>query len=1033
MSRIDVTSPSRCPTATAIGLLAGLAAGACATGAGAQYFGGNKVRYENPEFRVLASEHFDVYTYPEADAGAAEAAVLMERWYRRLEDALDHELKGRQPLILYAGHPQFRQTNATPGEIGEGTGGFTELFKRRIVLPLAGTGADSDHVLGHELVHAYQFDVARKLAEDPSGKVKRASALSLPLWFIEGMAEYLSLGSDDTHTAMWMRDAIWHKDLPTLERLNSPKYFPYRYGHAFWAYVAGRFGDAAVPRLLRTACATGDVLSAVRKELKIDAKQLSKDWHEALTQEFGPAVASAHDAKDYGRVLIRAKRGKGSINLSPVLSPDGKKLLFFSERSLFSIELYVADVETGEVLRSITRSVTDPHIDSLQFLQSSGTWSPDSKRVAIGGVGAGRPILTIVDAESGDTIEEHRFDKFAEVLHPAWSPDGKSIAFAGNVGGVLNLQLFDLESKTLRALTTGPAAAMQPAWSPDGRQLAFVTDRFTSDFKQLGYGDFRIARLDLASGAVTPVPGLEDGTNSNPQWSPDGNSVYFLSGARGGKDLYRADLATGAIEVLTELITGITGIAKLSPALSIASQGPLRVAGSVYSKGMYAIYLFDKLQPRPVTAKPDPSAPRPGQLPPRQRVEPRIDRLLAERVPAVEDVKVEAREVKRGLSVDYATQVSAGVGTSTTAGSVYGGGLALYWSDMLGDHNLLTAFQAEGTSETITRNLSALLAYENREHRLRWGGALGQVPSVSVAYGSEANCQFEPGFPCDYLIRQWTINRELAGRLAYPLTRSDRVEASLGYRHISYYQDALVNVYDPGSGLVIGTGTVELSAPDSIEIYPIGLAYVHDTSVFGGTAPVLGNRYRLELGGTVGSLDFYSPLIDYRQYYRPFEYLSLGGRFMHYGRYGRDAEDQRLGQVYIGNWTLVRGYNYSSFGLDECDDPTGQTCPVFDQLFGSRMALASAEARVPVFGALGLVRTPAVPPIDIAAFYDAGVAWTRDIEPSFLGGDRDLVRSYGASIRLNFFGALVLQWSYVNPLDRPNQDWYWEFIIAPGF
>src|SRR5690349_1538933 len=212
--------------------ITGLAAGLLAGAAQAQYFGGNKVRYEDPEFHILASEHFDIYTYPEEDAGAADVAVLMERWNRRLGDVLNHELKGRQPLILYAGHPHFRQTNATPEEVSEGTGGFTEMFKRRIVLPFAGAGHETDHVLGHELVHAFQFDIARKMQEDPTGKTSRANAQRLPLWLIEGMAEYLSIGSADPLTAMWLRDAVLRDDLPSIADLNSPKYFPYRYGHA---------------------------------------------------------------------------------------------------------------------------------------------------------------------------------------------------------------------------------------------------------------------------------------------------------------------------------------------------------------------------------------------------------------------------------------------------------------------------------------------------------------------------------------------------------------------------------------------------------------------------------------------------------------------------------------------------------------------------------------------------------------------------------------------------------------------------------
>jgi hypothetical protein len=115
----------------------------------AQYFGRNKVQYEKFDFNVLSTEHFDVYFYPEEEAAVRLASRMAERWYRRLSRVFRHELTGRQPLILYAAHPHFQQTTALPGEIGEGTGGVTEMFKRRIVLPFAGGLAETDHILGH--------------------------------------------------------------------------------------------------------------------------------------------------------------------------------------------------------------------------------------------------------------------------------------------------------------------------------------------------------------------------------------------------------------------------------------------------------------------------------------------------------------------------------------------------------------------------------------------------------------------------------------------------------------------------------------------------------------------------------------------------------------------------------------------------------------------------------------------------------------------------------------------------------------------
>ena len=172
--------------------------GSTAAGVSAQYFGRNKVQYDHADVRVLATEHFDLY-YPNEDLSAAlTAGRLAERWYVRLSKVLQHTLRGRQPLILYASHRTFEQTNVWSGLIDERTGGFTESRKRRIVIPFASTLAETDHVLGHEIVHAFQYDIA-----DES-----KSPLDVPLWFVEGMAEYLTIGTDDRLTDMWMRDAV---------------------------------------------------------------------------------------------------------------------------------------------------------------------------------------------------------------------------------------------------------------------------------------------------------------------------------------------------------------------------------------------------------------------------------------------------------------------------------------------------------------------------------------------------------------------------------------------------------------------------------------------------------------------------------------------------------------------------------------------------------------------------------------------------------------------------------------------------------
>src|SRR5262252_5356183 len=240
------------------------------------YFGQNKVQYQTFKFKVLKTEHFDIYYYDEEADGARMAARMAERWYTRLSGVFNHQLHNRQVVVLYGSGSQFRQTNVVEGDLGEGTGGVTEAYKRRIVLPFAGPIQSTDHVLGHELVHAFQYDITNTNAS--SAAAGQAGAMSLPLWFIEGMAEYLSLGPRDPHTAMWMRDAVRRDKFPTIDKLDNPRYFPYRYGQALWAFIGGKYGDRTIPSLLRASIGRDGYKAGFERVLGVSTKDLSDQW-----------------------------------------------------------------------------------------------------------------------------------------------------------------------------------------------------------------------------------------------------------------------------------------------------------------------------------------------------------------------------------------------------------------------------------------------------------------------------------------------------------------------------------------------------------------------------------------------------------------------------------------------------------------------------------------------------------------------------------------------------------------------------------
>src|SRR5687768_417204 len=491
----------------------------------AQYFGRNKVQYEKFDWRILKTDHFDLFFYPAESLKVHDAGRQSERWYTRLSDIFRHQFD-RKSIVWYADHPDFQQTNVIGDQLSEGTGGVTEGLRTRVVMPFTGMYKDDEHVTGHELVHVFQYNVA----ETAPGQGGLARLSALPLWLVEGMAEYFSLGRNDAHSAMWMRDAVMRDKFPTIKQLTTdPRFFPYRYGQALWAYIGGRWGDRAVVDVYRTALRVGWDAALVRA-LGLSSDSLAKDWAAANKAFYAGQLLGRTHPDSAGRTVVRMK-DRSEYNVGPTQSPDGRYMAFFTTKTnLFGIDLVLADAATGRVIRRLAGPQSDAHFDAISFMNSSGAFSPDGQRFAFVVYDDGNNEITILRTSDGRIEKQFRPDHVGSIYHVAWSPNGRDLVFSGSKGGISDLFLTDVQSGTVRQLTNDRFGELHPAFSPDGRTIAFSTDRSPiTSFERMTFGDLQLATLDLASGQVTVHPAFGHGKHINPQFSPDGRNLFFVS------------------------------------------------------------------------------------------------------------------------------------------------------------------------------------------------------------------------------------------------------------------------------------------------------------------------------------------------------------------------------------------------------------------------------------------------------------------------------------------------------------------------
>ncbi len=975
-----------------------------------QYFDRNKVQYGAIDFFVLKTEHFQIYHYPQGTRAVMDAARMLEEAYAHHSDVFGYGIKGPQKVILYDSFIDFEQTNVIPGNISLGEGGVTEALERRMVIPLTGTYSENAHVLAHELVHAFQFEKMSPL------DILAGAAQPLPLWLIEGQAEYLSLGPDDPLTDMWMRDAYLNKDIPSIDELASKqnKYFPYRFGDAVWYWIDRGWGKTGIRQFWNDASEKG-ISGAVQSALGVKTMyEFSARWKGDFAITYSPKVAGRTLPRDVGRTLHGLDSG---LNLSPVISPDGKYIAVFSQRSLFGLDLYLADAVTGKVLSNLAGSDNDARYDVLNFIDSAGAWSPDSRSFAFIVERGGENAVVIVQVPSGKILKILPLVGVKGAAGLAWSPDGSRIALSATRDALRDIYLLAPSTGALEQLTSGWHTKLQPAWSPDGKTLAFATDQGAhTDLAALTFQSMNIGLMDMQS-RETLIISIKDGARHiNPVFSPDGKSLYFVADTDGYSDLYRYELTSQQFFRVTTVATGISGLTVLSPCLSVAEASDELVM-TVFNNRKYEVHALTLAQAQGQAVSLEGAINAPAQP---------SDITAGKEQPVPELSNTTLTPYSPAFSLLAISQVGVGLGVSPYGTSV-GGAAALSFADVLGDHEIDTAVQASGSLDSI----GAQVDYVNRRNHFNWGLAAAHIPQLY--YTSLA-----PPFPvagADTGILQQVIFQEEADLFAqYPVTINRRWEATVGYT--MYWWEGSVPVYYYQNGLLVETDQVSFPTPAPLYLGHAGLAYVGDYSFFGFTSPIRGSRYRFEIDGDAGSTYFLIALGDLREYLflNP---ITIAFRALSVGRYLGGADNPTLTQFYLGEPDLVRGYEYYSIISIEGAGSSGNI-PQLNRLFGSKIAVVNLELRIPVLGndQFGLLKFPWVP-TELVGFFDGGVAWTENDTPVLaISADqyaRVPVFSAGAALRFNILGAFVVQVYWAWPFERQNIGGSWGIVLETGW
>lgn len=811
------------------------------------YFGHNKVQYTQFDWKILRTEHFDIYYYPEMKELAEQGAFFAEEAYRHHESKFNHSLGHRVPLIFYSSHLHFQQTNTIGGFIPEGVGGFFEFLKGRVVIPSDGSLSRFRHVIRHELVHVFMHSKINRVMTDHRIPQDRMP----PLWFTEGLAEAWSTEPDD-QSEMLIRDAVLNNYLVPLQNIEAiyGTFLMYKQGQYILDYIAERYGEDKLLMLMENFWRHVSFSDVMKATIGKDYREFDEEWIYALKKRYYPVLATSDFTGQASTAVV-----KKGFNTKPVFfNNNGRREVYYIANytgytSIYKVDLEKTDDEEYEP-QLVIQGEKSNDFEAFHVFQSKLDISREGILAFVTKKGE-TDALHLYHAVEQRMVRTVQFENLVVIASPSWSADGKRIVFAANdKSGRMDIYVYDFSREALERLTDDPYDDRDPVWTPDESAVIFSSDRTPRGIEQ-NYNLFSVH-----TGAKTIAHVTAGGKNYySPSFSPDGKFLTFTSNEDGAQNIWAiAADEMHAPDVTMKQITRFTNAA-FDPRWT--DKNEILFAG--FENFGFKIYLI-------------PDAPRTIDTTSVIRTVAHVSAVASWQPQSVEgDTTVSFVDYEGDYSLDIAQSV---VSTDPVFGTT--GGAAMAISDLLGnDQYYFLLYNNAQSSDEFLESFNIAVTRVSLGQRMNFATGIFHFSGRRYDLTDPDLYYYERAFG-GYFV------------LSYPLSKFQRIESGI---QLNNSDKELFFGYRPRKALILSNS----------------ISFIHDNSLWLQTGPIDGSRFLFTAAYTsdvqYGNVGYYSFIGDYRVYNRINLRTALASRFTVMMNEGKEARRFFMG----GSWDL-RGW-----------------------------------------------------------------------------------------------------------------------------
>jgi hypothetical protein len=832
------------------------------------FFGRNKVQYDKFNWKVLHTDHFNIYYYDNFGDLAEIGAKYAEEAYDEYKVKFNHTIFDKIPLIFYNTHLHFEQTNTSPGFIPEGIGGFFEFMKGRVVIPHLGSLEQFRHVIRHELVHVFTISKVSNLLSDHRIPAERMP----PLWFIEGLAEFWSTAWD-TQSEMVMRDAVLNGIFVSLKDIDliNGSYLMYKEGQKLLDFISRIYGQDKILSILENFWRFNKFEEVLEFSIGERIPEIDTKWIYDIRQNYFPLYNH-----NYPHAILAKKISDYGFNFSPrILMNNGKKEIIFignhyGYTSVMQME-YLPDSSEYVTPFTLIEGEREEVFEAFHLLENSLDVSKDGEIVFVT-KSLGKDVLHFYSLFQKKLLSTERFEELIRIKSPSFSLDGNKVVFSGTDSkGFSDLYIFNLLTKEVKRLTNDYYEDIDPIFNTSQDKIIFASDRTDGIFKQ----KYNLFEIDLNSNSISYLTYV-NANISTPKISPNKKDILFTSDYDGTYNLWKMPYdkrATGMTQ-MTKFFTSVYGFSFVDEN-TIVTSGFENFSFQFYSldltKNIDSVYKYVAFKYDDIGTK---------WIADKIKLNSEKDRIV----------------YQKEYTLDYAV-------SQFITDPIYGteGGALLTLSDMLGDDRYI--FYIYNTAEVqseILKNFNLAVTRISMKERTNFGFGIFHLAGRRYDI-RESN--------------EYYYERVFGGHISlfYPLSTFQRIEA---YLSLASSDKELIGEFLSRKALLL-TNTISL---------------VHDNAIWLATGPIDGSRFRILLGYTsdikFSNVNYYSFALDYRKYFRLGSRTTFATRAAIFINHGKEARRFIAG----GSWDLRGWPRWSIRGEKLWLASTELRFPLIDQL-----------------------------------------------------------------------------------------------------